>query len=354
VNSLVTSRGGDDTPPNDVAEQSSEGELLKWLDSINLWRVGTCLTELGVDSIEDLLDGSLVSDADLIQAGLDHLEIATLRRALDAFARRTELPGDKNCMRKIARSRQRASLKTMVVGHLEASIYLFSVVGNFHRAQRLVISGFVLLIAGCIATLAYLKVGVLPPQGESWYVDWSKDRFSSSDDALSVIDPSVSFGAWEGWGTSLCWWANVAGKREDYLDLFFTLKPANKVLYHFDTYWNSDSSSGSSQSELTLPGLGLTVVRYNAGGHGWRNVSQKQHPKVAEENSDFSDGGREESSSSFPHLTTNMVNSPNEPPFKMIEGFWLDPRSEDPESSSWDWGVDQNQVKNGIREEEST
>jgi galactan endo-1,6-beta-galactosidase len=40
---------------------------------------------------------------------------------------------------------------------------------------------------------------------------------------VSVVNPSVSFGAWEGWGTSLCWWANVAGEREDYLDLIFTL-----------------------------------------------------------------------------------------------------------------------------------
>jgi len=91
----------------------------------------------------------------------------------------------------------------------------------------------------------------------------------------------------------------------------------------------------------------LTVVRYNAGGHGWRNVSQKQQPKVAEESSDFSGGGREKSSSSSPSPSssfTSMVNSPNEPPLKMIEGFWLDPRSEDPESSSWDWSVDQHQV----------
>ena len=26
-----------------------------------------------------------------------------------------------------------------------------------------------------------------------------------------TIDPGTTYGVWEGWGTSLCWWANVFG-----------------------------------------------------------------------------------------------------------------------------------------------
>lgn len=36
-------------------------------------------------------------------------------------------------------------------------------------------------------------------------------------------DPSETFGTWEGWGTSLAWWANVFGDRDDLADAIFTL-----------------------------------------------------------------------------------------------------------------------------------
>eukprot|EP00250_Pteridium_aquilinum_P010773 c19620_g1_i1 orf=33-1832(+) len=59
---------------------------------------------------------------------------------------------------------------------------------------------------------------------------------------LPADDVSKSF-TWEGWGTSLCWWANFAGglssdDRDHILDLLFDLKT----------------------------GLGLNIVRYNIGG----------------------------------------------------------------------------------------
>ena len=33
--------------------------------------------------------------------------------------------------------------------------------------------------------------------------------------ATVAIDPAASWGTWDGWGTSLAWWANVFGARDD-------------------------------------------------------------------------------------------------------------------------------------------
>src|SRR5215510_375126 len=65
-------------------------------------------------------------------------------------------------------------------------------------------------------------------------------------DLTVVVDPTADFGRWEGWGTSLAWWANVFGDRDDLADLFFTT--------------GTVSYSGAS-----LPGLGLNIARYNLG-----------------------------------------------------------------------------------------
>ncbi len=58
-----------------------------------------------------------------------------------------------------------------------------------------------------------------------------------------VVDPSVQSQPWEGWGTSLAWWAHVVGGfpepiRTEYMDKAFD----------------------------PVKGLGLNVVRYNIGG----------------------------------------------------------------------------------------
>lgn len=114
-------------------------------------------------------------------------------------------------------------------------------------------------------------------------------------DATIAVTPGADFGAWEGWGTSLAWWANVFGDRDDFADLFFT---TNAVAYN----------------GVTLPGLGFTIARYNLGACGWNSV----------------DG-------------TTMVASPNIPSFKQIEGFWQDWRNTDPASSAWNWNADAKQ-----------
>lgn len=114
-------------------------------------------------------------------------------------------------------------------------------------------------------------------------------------DATVRVDPAADQGGWEGWGTSLAWWANVFGDRDDFADLFFSTKTV--------------SYNGAS-----LPGLGLNIARYNLGACSWNDV----------------DGQR-------------MTASPNIPRFKQIEGFWQDWRNEDPASSAWNWNADAKQ-----------
>ncbi|MEJ8669489.1 beta-1,6-galactanase [Streptomyces sp. MS1.AVA.1] len=114
-------------------------------------------------------------------------------------------------------------------------------------------------------------------------------------DATIAVNPGTSYGTWEGWGTSLAWWANAFGNRNDFADLFFT---TNSVTYN----------------GTTLPGLGLNIARYNLGACSWNSVNGE-----------------------------TMVESPNIPGFKQIEGFWQDWNNEDPTSSAWDWSADANQ-----------
>src|SRR6476659_8396246 len=72
-------------------------------------------------------------------------------------------------------------------------------------------------------------------------------------DATIAVNPATTYGKWEGWGTSLAWWANVFGARDDFADLFFTTK--------------STTYNGASR-----PGLGLTIARYNLGACSWNTV----------------------------------------------------------------------------------
>ncbi|MBM2620269.1 hypothetical protein JIG36_32620 [Actinoplanes sp. LDG1-06] len=114
-------------------------------------------------------------------------------------------------------------------------------------------------------------------------------------DATITVDPAADYGVWQGWGTSLAWWANVFGDRDDFADLFFTTRTV--------TY-----------NGVARPGLGLTIARYNLGASSWNDV-----------------GGE------------RMVASPNIPRFKQIEGFWQDWRNTDPASTAWNWNADAKQ-----------
>lgn len=106
---------------------------------------------------------------------------------------------------------------------------------------------------------------------------------------VTVIDPAKDMGKWEGWGSSLAWWARAIGgtaNADDYADLIYTRKIT-------DLY----------------PGLGLNIVRYNVGGGG---INQPQENKGAK-------------------LEWQMD----------IHGYWPDPKNSDP--ASWSWSVDLNQ-----------
>ncbi|MFI0962358.1 beta-1,6-galactanase [Streptomyces sp. NPDC021080] len=114
-------------------------------------------------------------------------------------------------------------------------------------------------------------------------------------DATIAVNPATKYGTWEGWGTSLAWWANVFGARDDFADLFFTTR---------STTYNG----------VSRPGLGLSIARYNLGACSWNSV-----------------GGE------------TMTASANIPSFKQIEGYWQDWNNEDPTSSAWKWTADATQ-----------
>src|SRR5260370_5998921 len=99
---------------------------------------------------------------------------------------------------------------------------------------------------------------------------------SSRADYTTTIQPGTQWGTWEGWGCSLCWWANVFGTRDDLADIVFTT--------------NYTSLTGQS-----LPGLSMNIARYNAGASSWNSI-----------------GG------------VTMVASPNIPSFKQMHGYRLD------------------------------
>ena len=111
----------------------------------------------------------------------------------------------------------------------------------------------------------------------------------------AMIDAKSNWGVWEGWGTSLAWWAKRFGDRNDLADVFFTM---------------NDVAFGTQK----LPGLGFNIVRYNAGACSWNTV----------------DGQK-------------MNTSPKMRPSRQIEAFWIDWASTDPKSASWNWEADANQ-----------
>lgn len=102
-------------------------------------------------------------------------------------------------------------------------------------------------------------------------------------DETTTISNAATYGTWEGWGVSLAWWAAAFGQQDDLADIFFTTKwtPFNGV---------------------SVPGLGLNVVRYNAGACSWNTVS---------------DG-------------STMVVSPDMISSRQMDGFWKDWNSADP------------------------
>ncbi|MEO5913289.1 MAG: glycoside hydrolase [Luteolibacter sp.] len=109
------------------------------------------------------------------------------------------------------------------------------------------------------------------------------------------VDPAVSHGTWEGWGTSLCWMGNVFGDRDDLADFLFTTKTV-------------------TLAGKEVPGLGMNIVRYNAGACSTATIGDR---KMA---------------------VSKIIEK-----YRQMDGFWLDGKDPDPTSASWDWNVDAKQ-----------
>jgi galactan endo-1,6-beta-galactosidase len=115
------------------------------------------------------------------------------------------------------------------------------------------------------------------------------------------LRPQESRGLWDGWGASLAWWGKgVGGSAQEnlYADLFFT------------TQWVPFLGR-------SLPGLGLSILRYNIGGGG-RPGDIPGHPEA---------------------VPTEL------PPYKDIDGFWSTWTSRDTASASFDWSRDERQLR---------
>ncbi|KAL8380755.1 hypothetical protein RB595_005168 [Gaeumannomyces hyphopodioides] len=117
---------------------------------------------------------------------------------------------------------------------------------------------------------------------------------SASADLTATLTTG-QWGVWEGWGTSLAWWAVAFGDRDDVADLFFSRNTIN---------FNGQNA----------PGLGLNIVRYNVGA-----------------------------SSNKPANGVSMALPSTMNPSRLVEAYWLDWNSADPNSASWNWFVDANQ-----------
>jgi galactan endo-1,6-beta-galactosidase len=118
------------------------------------------------------------------------------------------------------------------------------------------------------------------------------------DDITITVDPSRAndHGKWEGWGTSLCWWAAVPWETPNpkvIADLLFTTKDV--IPFQTTTHGSYD-----------LPGLGMTIARYNAGASGPGMKEGKLYPR------------------------------------RKIAGFWTDRTKGDP--STWEWERDLQQI----------
>ena len=70
---------------------------------------------------------------------------------------------------------------------------------------------------------------------------------SARADHSVVISPSTTYGKWEGWGASLCWWANQLGDRDDLADIAFTLK---SVTWEGKSYLFAKGQQANAVAEL--------------------------------------------------------------------------------------------------------
>ena len=123
---------------------------------------------------------------------------------------------------------------------------------------------------------------------------WGAGFSAHTDEKLSnaapvEVRPLQDLGKWEGWGSSLAWWARAIGG-------------TGNSDYFADLLYTSKTSAG-------YPGLGLNIVRYNVGGGGINQPGENKGPK----------------------LQWQMD----------IHGYWTDANNSDP--AGWNWAADLNQ-----------
>lgn len=127
---------------------------------------------------------------------------------------------------------------------------------------------------------------------------------SSKADYWATVQPSSTWGTWDGWGCSLAWWANAFGTNEMMAEVLFS---TNYTTFTY-TYPVTNSTS--------LPDLGFNIVRYNLGAQSWNAIGTNQM-----------------------YVTANLTNLP----YRQIAGYWTNWYSTNISSSSWTWWVDSNQ-----------
>eukprot|EP00928_Gymnodinium_smaydae_P079308 TRINITY_DN6326_c0_g4_i1.p1 TRINITY_DN6326_c0_g4~~TRINITY_DN6326_c0_g4_i1.p1 ORF type:complete len:538 (+),score=41.53 TRINITY_DN6326_c0_g4_i1:107-1720(+) len=131
--------------------------------------------------------------------------------------------------------------------------------------------------------------------------DFSVPKYHTGrDDSTVFVSPIKDHGVWEGWGTSLCWWAAVSWetpKPDVIADVLFTMKD----VIRFET---------TTHGTYDLPGLGMTIARYNAGASDVENKRMKVGKMY---------------------------------PRRMMPGFWVD--KEESDASTWAWDRDMQQIE---------
>ena len=126
---------------------------------------------------------------------------------------------------------------------------------------------------------------------------------SASSSAGLTLSPTNSFGAFDGCGVSLCWWANVMGGQPSITSLM-------DLAFNFS---RTPVPVTVNNTPLLLPSLGFNIARYNAGA-----------------------------TSSSPSGGRTISRSPNMPAWKGIGLPWSNEAVTSPEL--WDWGADASQI----------
>src|SRR5467141_2106217 len=92
----------------------------------------------------------------------------------------------------------------------------------------------------------------------------SAGQHSSATSITATVDPTKTWNTWDGWGSSLAWWARAIGGTRNagiYADLIYT-------------------TSDISVAEEKYPGLGFNIARYNVGGGGIKEPLERKSPQM--------------------------------------------------------------------------